>query len=32
MLKDIGGSRTPISNWCLVNSFLGAKKLLDPEN
>jgi hypothetical protein len=30
-LKDIGGSRTLVSNWCLVNSFLGPKKLVDPE-
>jgi hypothetical protein len=31
-LKDIGGSRTLVSNWWLVNSFLGPKKLVAPEN
>jgi hypothetical protein len=30
-LKDIGGSRTLVSNWWLVNSFLGPKKLVAPE-
>jgi hypothetical protein len=31
-LKDIGGSRTLVSNWWMVNSFLGPKKLVAPEN
>jgi hypothetical protein len=26
-LKGIGGSRTLVSNWWLVNSFLGPKKI-----
>jgi hypothetical protein len=31
LLKDLGGSRTLVSNWWLVNSFLGPKKLVAPE-
>ena len=30
-MKDIGGSRTLVSNWWLVNSFLDPQKLVDPE-
>jgi hypothetical protein len=31
VLKDIDGSRTQVSNWWLLNSFLGPKKMVDPE-
>jgi hypothetical protein len=29
--EDIGGSRTLVSNWWLVKSILGPKKLVGPE-